>query len=132
MTNNHNKQDQTIVLGVSNECNVQENNEKSFKIIWKVCIKLRTAIQLYHEALSVSAFAGSVTFCCIPRGLEYHSSESFKHQPHKLVKHTQTNCRLLPTNCLSAFGHFVGLALKRLIQADTRTASLFSFLYYYC
>ena len=29
-----------------------------------------------------------------------------------MVKHHQTICRLLPTNCLSVFGHFVGLALK--------------------
>ena len=38
----------------------------------------------------------------------------FKRQPHKMVKHTQTIRRLLPTNYLSMFGHFVGLALKRL------------------
>ena len=31
-----------------------------------------------------------------------------------MVKHTQTICRLLPTNCLSVFDHFVGLALKGL------------------
>ena len=24
---------------------------------------------------------------------------SFKRQPHKMVKHAQTICRLLPTNC---------------------------------
>ena len=38
----------------------------------------------------------------------------FKGHPPKMVKHTQTIRRLLPTNCLSAFDHFVGLALKRL------------------
>ena len=32
-----------------------------------------------------------------------------------MVKHTQTNHWLLPTNCLSEFDHFVGLALKELI-----------------
>ena len=37
-----------------------------------------------------------------------------KCQPHKMVKHTQTIRRLLPTNCLSVFDHFVGLALKEL------------------
>ena len=31
-----------------------------------------------------------------------------------MVKHTQTICRLLPTNCLSVFDHFVGLALNEL------------------
>ena len=33
-----------------------------------------------------------------------------------MVKHTQTIRRLLPTNCLSVFDHFVGLALKGLIR----------------
>ena len=28
-----------------------------------------------------------------------------------MVKDTQTICRLLPKNCLSVFGHYVGLAL---------------------
>ena len=31
-----------------------------------------------------------------------------------MVRHTQTIRRLLPTNCLSVFEHFVGLALKGL------------------
>ena len=38
----------------------------------------------------------------------------FKRQPHHLAKHTQIIRRLLPTNCLSVFDHFVGLALKGL------------------
>ena len=33
---------------------------------------------------------------------------------HKMLKHTKTIRRLLPTNCLSVFDHFVGLALKGL------------------
>ena len=35
-------------------------------------------------------------------------------QPHKMVNHTQTICRWQPTNCLSVFDHFVGLAFKEL------------------
>ena len=31
-----------------------------------------------------------------------------------MVKYTQTITRLLPTNCLSVFDYFVGLALKGL------------------
>ena len=31
-----------------------------------------------------------------------------------MVKHSQAIRRLLPTNCLSVFDHFVGLALKGL------------------
>ena len=37
-----------------------------------------------------------------------------KRQPHKMVKHTQPVRWLLPTNCLSVFDHFMGLALKGL------------------
>ena len=36
----------------------------------------------------------------------------FKGQPHKMVKHTQTIRRQKPTNWLSVFDHFMGLALK--------------------
>ena len=43
------------------------------------------------------------------------SHKSFKRQPHKMVKHTQTIRRLLPSNCLSVFDYFLGLALKGLI-----------------
>ena len=35
-----------------------------------------------------------------------------------MVKHTQTICRLLPTNCLCAFDHFLGLAFKRLSHVE--------------
>ena len=35
-------------------------------------------------------------------------------QPHKTVKQTQTIYRLLLTNCLRVFDHFVGLAFKGL------------------
>ena len=40
--------------------------------------------------------------------------QSFKRQTHKMVKHNQIIRRLLPTNYLSVFDHFVGLALKEL------------------
>ena len=33
-----------------------------------------------------------------------------------MVEHTQTIGRLLPTNCLSVFDHFITLALKGLIE----------------
>ena len=35
-----------------------------------------------------------------------------------MVKHTQTICRLLPSNCLCAFDHFLGLAFKRLSHVE--------------
>ena len=37
---------------------------------------------------------------------------AFKRQPYQIAKHTQTIRRLLRTNCLSVFGHFVGLAFS--------------------
>ena len=38
-------------------------------------------------------------------------------QPDKVVRHTQTVRRQIPTNCLSVFDHFVGLMFKGLISA---------------
>ena len=40
---------------------------------------------------------------------------TFKCQPPKMIKHIQTIRRLLPTNCLTVFDHFVGLPLKWLM-----------------
>ena len=39
---------------------------------------------------------------------------TLKRQLYEMVKHTQIIRRLLPTNCLSVFDRFVGLALKEL------------------
>ena len=46
-----------------------------------------------------------------------------------MVKRTKTICRLLPTNCLNAFDHFVGLGLKglKLLSILSYFKSLFSF-----
>ena len=38
------------------------------------------------------------------------SNEPLKGQPHKMVRHTQKIRPQQPTNCLSLFDHFVGLA----------------------
>ena len=41
-----------------------------------------------------------------------------------MVKHTQTVCWLLPWNCLSVFGHFVGSAFKGLTKTFAHGNSL--------
>ena len=41
-------------------------------------------------------------------------AQPFKRQPQKMAKHIQTIRWQKPTNCLSVFDHFVGLALKGL------------------
>ena len=56
---------------------------------------------------------------------------------HKMVKHTQRIRRLLPTNCLSVFDHFVGLALKELTKrvAEIKREPLqyiYIYIYIYC
>ena len=49
--------------------------------------------------------------------------------PHKMIKHTQTLRRQKPTNCLSVFDHFVGLAYKGLGRHTSLvTQELFQFL----
>ena len=42
-----------------------------------------------------------------------------------MVKHTHTIRRFLPTNCLSVFDHFVGLALKALTACTVKGYSRF-------
>ena len=42
----------------------------------------------------------------------FENVQSFKRQPHIMVKHNQTIRQLMPTNCLSVFDHFAGSALK--------------------
>ena len=44
----------------------------------------------------------------------YHFFDLLSVNPHKMVKHTQIICGLLPTNYLSVFDHLVVLALKGL------------------
>ena len=46
---------------------------------------------------------------------------TLENQRHKTIKHTQTVCRQKPTNCLSLFDHFVGLALKGLMMSFCNT-----------
>ena len=46
--------------------------------------------------------------------IEMHGQTWQDCQRHKLVKHNQTIHRQQPTNCLSVFDHFVGLARKGL------------------
>ena len=47
-----------------------------------------------------------------------------------MVKHTQAIRRLLPTNCLIVFDHFVGLALKGL--KPTKLFELYENLFEIC
>ena len=53
-----------------------------------------------------------------------HSLLTLKRQPHKMVKYTQTICRLLLTNCLSVSDHFMGLAPKGLGIIESWKAQL--------
>ena len=49
-----------------------------------------------------------------------------KRQFHKIVKHTKTVRRLLPTTCLIVFNHFVELALKGTLMQVWKSANIFS------
>ena len=51
---------------------------------------------------------------------------SFKRQPRKMIKHTQTIGQQKLTSCLSVFDNFVGLALKGLIQNVKQTYFAYS------
>ena len=47
-------------------------------------------------------------------GFHHKKRNPIKRKLYKMVRHTQTIRRLQPTNCLSVFDPFVGLALKGL------------------
>ena len=49
----------------------------------------------------------------------------------KMVKHTRTIHLLLPTNCLSVFDHFVGLALKGLRKILLNETYISATIHYY-
>ena len=53
--------------------------------------------------------------------------QTFKRQPHKIVKQIQTIRRQKPTNCLSLLDRFVGLVLKGLNPQLTHFMLLVSF-----
>ena len=46
----------------------------------------------------------------------YMMGTIIKRQPRKMVRYTRTIRRQHPGNCLNVFDHFVGLALKGLID----------------
>ena len=54
---------------------------------------------------------------------------SFKRQPHRMLKHTQTICWQKPTNCLSVFDHFVRLDTKRFKTIVAWNKFMFGFAY---
>ena len=47
-------------------------------------------------------------------------------QSHKMVKYTQTIRQQQPTNCLSIFEHFVGLALKGFMSKKAAKSEAYS------
>ena len=51
--------------------------------------------------------------------------QPFKHQPHKMIKRTQTIRRQEPTNYLSVFDHFVRLVFKELGNNKQPSRNLF-------
>ena len=92
-------------------------DKNSFQVVGK-----RSRITLVENKLRIELnlqFINKLLFWCVIVGwiiMQFQSIQPFKRQPHKIVKHTQTIHRLSPTNCLSVFDHFVGLALKGLIM----------------
>ena len=60
----------------------------------------------------------------ISKFLSLHEFDPLSTNPTKWVKHIQAIRRLLPTNCLSVFDHFVELALEGLSSVQRRSRTL--------
>ena len=76
---------------------------------WKTVLVSRHRLDLFITTV----IAGPFYYNCNWYKYKTMSSQRFKHQPHKMVKHTQKICRLFSTNCLIVFDHFVRLALNK-------------------
>ena len=89
-------------IAKKNQCN--QSRKSSF----------RKNLELYFTGFYASEAEKSLNICLkwIYERLFVFHSWLFKRQHREMVKHTETIRRLLPTNCLSVFDHFWGLACK--------------------
>ena len=76
--------------------------------------KTRISYQTFFKICKIDS---DILLAQLQSSIEIEIYEPFKHQTHRMVKHTQTICRKQPTNCLSVFDHFVGFALKVLMKS---------------
>ena len=68
----------------------------------------------YHLVLILSLEASTFKILLLIAYVQYVQSQALNSQTNKMVKHTQTIHRILLTNCLSVFDHFLRMALKKL------------------
>ena len=96
-----------IFWGRVKHCQFQVSNFWSFK---------KQVMNRFHLNLHSGflIFSGMVKQNTNLKLVNFFSIWPFKSQHHKMVKHTRSIRRQQPKNCLSVFGHFVGLALKGL------------------
>ena len=84
-------------------------------VFFKNFAKILQTFSLYFKNVWYTFLKGTLRyFICGLYGV-FRQLLTLQAPPHKMIKHTQTIRRLLSTNCLSGFDHFVKLALKRLI-----------------
>ena len=92
----------------------------TFKYDYLSCLSVLSLI-LYSCFVLFCFFL--VLFSCLMKSVDQIETWCCKQEFNPLnvntiemIKHTQATCRLLPTNCLNVFDHFLGLAFKRLMQ----------------
>ena len=93
----------------------------SYWWIWTSMHQLRMTEHYCCRSKVYKVVFGQISVCFlfllklwICLGAILFENQPLKRQLDKMVKHTQTSRRLLPTNCFSVFNHLVGLSLKRL------------------
>ena len=85
--------------------------------LFSVCLLIRLVFKSCEESRKNNLRLNYIVLLRIIR------LESFKLQPHKIEKHIQTIGRLLRTNCLSVFDHFVELVLNPIQDGPFRGCS---------
>ena len=98
--------------------------ESNIKLISNYLLTVQNRVCEYHQVLRISVQLHSrlniiqhVDFLWNPEKRDDHWYIVLTRKMinfRKMIKYTQTICRLLPTNCLKVFDHFVELTLKGL------------------
>ena len=123
------------------------NNHPSFHLWWKVnfcCVTVfLTWYMIYQSPRPSNNYYVAVILCLIKSfvlkvhlnilinniwlglSLAKTGSKPFRCQPHRVIRHIQTICRLLLKICLSLYDLFVGLTLKGLRASILTNSGIF-------
>ena len=97
---------------VSEQRNIQnpvKHQSNRWCIFVKIVIDWKPLGVIAKVSIVYTWVSFKVCLCCVTVSLH---NWPYYSEPCNMVRHTETICRVLPTNCLSVVDHFLGLALE--------------------